>query len=66
MILEKLQSIMPQRLLDIGCGCGDFTKEISPYCKQITGIDKYEVIVERARNQNPQPKYLMQNIKTII
>ncbi len=52
MILEKLQSINPQRLLDIGCGCGEFTKEISPYCKHITAIDVSERLIERCKKEN--------------
>lgn len=52
MILEKLQLVKPQRLLDIGCGCGEFTKEISPYCKHITAIDVSERLIERCKKEN--------------
>lgn len=55
MLLEKLQSIKPQRLLDIGCGCGEFTKVISPYCKHITAIDSSEQLIERCKKENSMP-----------
>lgn len=60
MILEKLQLIRPQKLLDIGCGCGEFTKEISSYCKHITAIDVLERLIERCIKENniPNIEYL--------
>lgn len=54
-MLEKLKSIKPQELLDIGCGCGEFTKEISKYCKHITAIDKSERLIERCKKENSMP-----------
>lgn len=60
MILKKLQSIKPENVLDIGCGCGDFTKEISRYCKHITAIDISKRLIERCirENKTPNTEYL--------
>ncbi|RPI13857.1 MAG: class I SAM-dependent methyltransferase [Ignavibacteriae bacterium] len=52
MLLEKLQTLKPQKVLDIGCGCGDFTKEMSPYCGHITAIDCSERLIERCKKEN--------------
>jgi ubiquinone/menaquinone biosynthesis C-methylase UbiE len=55
MLLEKLQTIKPKRVLDIGCGCGEFTKEMAPYCKHITAIDSSERLIERCKKENNRP-----------
>jgi ubiquinone/menaquinone biosynthesis C-methylase UbiE len=55
MLLTKLQSIKPQDVLDIGCGCGEFTKMISPYCSFITAIDSSERLIERCKKENSMP-----------
>jgi ubiquinone/menaquinone biosynthesis C-methylase UbiE len=55
MLLEKLQSIKPQKVLDIGCGCGEFTKEISHYCSHITAIDTSKPLIERCKKVNNMP-----------
>ncbi len=55
MLLEKLQSISPQKVLDIGCGCGEFTTEMSPFCGHITGIDPKLSLIERCKKEHPMP-----------
>ena len=52
MLLEKLQIIKPQKMLDIGCGIGEFTKEISRFCGHITAIDVSKLLIERCRKDN--------------
>lgn len=50
---EKLISLLPNRpyrsALDIGCGLGPFTRELSPYCGKVLGVDLSEVAVQQAR-----------------
>ena len=60
MLIEKLQSMRPQKALDVGCGCGEFTKEMSLYCGSITAIDISERLIERCKIENsiPNIKYL--------
>ncbi len=60
MLLEKIKLIKPQRVLDVGCGCGEFTKEMSRYCGSITAIDISERLIERCKKENsiPNIKYL--------
>ncbi|HLE12978.1 MAG: hypothetical protein A2504_17810 [Bdellovibrionales bacterium RIFOXYD12_FULL_39_22] len=51
MILNRIASIKPHHLLDVGCGCGNFTAQIAPYCKFITAIDTSDVWLKRAQNE---------------
>jgi len=60
MLFEKIQSIKPHKVLDIGCGGGEFTREISPYCNHITAIDSSQKLIERSKRDNAAP-----NIKYI-
>ncbi len=55
MLIEKIQSINPQKVLDVGCGCGEFTKEMSQYCGSMTAIDISEPLIERCKKENTQP-----------
>ncbi len=38
-------------VLDMGCGNGWATVQLAPYCKQITGADYSEAMIERARSE---------------
>lgn len=53
--LRRIQLLKPDTLLDIGCGCGAFTIELSPHCRQITAIDISEALLERCRRENCRP-----------
>lgn len=50
-ILEKIKSIRPKRMLDVGCGCGRFTVQIAPFCEEITAIDASEVWLKQAEHE---------------
>ncbi len=49
------------KILDLGCGSGEFTLSLSPYFKEIIGIDAFEEYIKTA-NQNNNKK----NVKFII
>lgn len=54
-ILEKLASLKPNSILDVGCGCGSFTVKLSPYCNRITAIDLSPALIERCKKENQKP-----------
>lgn len=54
-ILERVASIRPGRLLDVGCGCGDFTAKLSPHCPEITAIDASQGLIDRCKRENGRP-----------
>ena len=51
-ILERVASIRPDRLLDVGCGCGGFTVRLSPHCREITAIDSSQALIDRCKEEN--------------
>jgi len=53
MLIEDLISkIKPYKVLEIGCGCGNFTKEIAKFCKHITATDVSEKLITRCKEEN--------------
>jgi len=45
-------------LLDVGCGTGDFLRELEPYVPELWGIDPSAEMVSIARRQVPQARIL--------
>jgi ubiquinone/menaquinone biosynthesis C-methylase UbiE len=65
MLIEDLISkIKPDKVLEIGCGCGNFTKEIAKFCKHITATDVSEKLIERCKEENNSVniEYLQMNV----
>jgi len=54
-ILERIAWLKPDKVLEIGCGCGNFTSKLSPYCGKITAIDQSSELIDRCRRENPKP-----------
>jgi ubiquinone/menaquinone biosynthesis C-methylase UbiE len=51
-ILEKVALLKPETVLDVGCGCGSFTVQLSPYCGSITAIDFSQALIDRCKREN--------------
>ena len=51
MIIEKVMELRPKLVLDIGCGCGNFTTTLSPFCEFIEAIDPMAGVIERCRRE---------------
>ena len=47
--------LKPEHVLDLGCGCGSFTAEMSPHCGKIIAIDSSSVLIDRCKSENQKP-----------
>jgi len=67
-ILEKVASLKPNNVLDVGCGCGSFTAELSPYCGKIKAIDFSKGLIDRCKKQSQKPNitYLCMDAREIL
>jgi SAM-dependent methyltransferase len=54
-ILEKVALLKPDKVLDVGCGCGSFTVKLSPHCGEITAIDSSKALIDRCLMENQEP-----------
>ena len=54
-ILESVALLRPDRLLDVGCGCGCFTVKLSPHCREITAIDISRALIDRCKRESSRP-----------
>lgn len=48
---EKVIALRPVRALDVGCGCGNFTATLAPYCGTIIAVDPWSSF----QKQQPKP-----------
>ena len=55
MMLSRLAELQPKRVLDVGCGYGEFTARMSPYCGSITAIDVSEPAIDRSWKESMRP-----------
>jgi SAM-dependent methyltransferase len=52
LILKRITSLKPVNVLDVGCGCGGFTVQLSPFCGRITAIDFSLALIDRCKREN--------------
>jgi len=50
MIVKELSDRRPEIVLDVGCGCGNYTLKMLPFCKQIIAIDLQSGVMKRVKN----------------
>jgi len=69
---KKLISFLPKRhyrnVLDVGCGLGPFTRELSPHAGRALGVDLSEAAVIQARDcsrANPNVRFERRDIQQI-
>jgi len=69
---ERLISFLPKRryskVLDVGCGLGPFTRELSPHADRVLGVDLSEAAVIQARNcshASPNVRFERRDIQQI-
>jgi len=54
-ILERVSLLKPEHVLDVGCGCGSFTAELSPHGGKIIAIDSSPALIDRCKIENQKP-----------
>ncbi len=52
-LLQFVPQDPKQRILDIGCGTGTLTQELSKLCRYVLGTDSSAEMIERAKKQYP-------------
>lgn len=57
--MEFFKPFIKGRLLDFGCGNGQFMGMVSPYCEDAYGIDVCEDVLEVARRKYPNIKVMV-------
>ncbi len=55
--LDFFKPFVKGRLLDFGCGDGQFLHMISKYCESAYGVDISEVAIEKALDKYPEVKF---------
>lgn len=50
-LINLISKIKPVKVLDVGCGCGEFTEEAAKFCKNITAIDVSDKFIARCENE---------------
>jgi len=65
--VKWLSSLIPAngRILDIGCGPGLYTKQLSERGYDVTGMDISRRSIEYAKSQDTETTYLLQNYLTL-
>ncbi|SDW12978.1 Trans-aconitate methyltransferase [Marininema mesophilum] len=63
-VLKLLQPQKGEKILDLGCGTGDLTKEISKTGAVVTGSDFSEEMIEKARVKYPEIPFIVENGET--
>ena len=63
-MLELLGNIKNKKILDLGCGFGDYAKVYSKKRAKVTGIDASQNMIDFAKSQNiPNTKFLVGNLE---
>lgn len=63
-VVELLQPQKGEKILDLGCGTGDLSYEISKSGAIVTGYDFSEDMIEKARKKYPQIPFIVENGET--
>jgi len=58
-LVDILRKIRCDRVLDLGCGTGVLTNEISGFANEIIGIDSSPAMIEKAKATYPDLKFIV-------
>ena len=57
-LVEMLAPKQGEHILDIGCGTGELSQQISEHCQEVVGIDQSANMVAQARENYPALTFL--------
>ena len=49
--IELISKINPNKALDVGCGCGEFTREAAKSCTSLTAIDVSDKLIAKCKKE---------------
>jgi SAM-dependent methyltransferase len=55
MLIDQISNLHPKQPLDIGCGCGQFSTQLVPYCQDLIIADISPTLVKRAVTEIAKP-----------
>lgn len=64
-VIELLRPLQGERILDLGCGTGDLTKEISKSGAYVTGMDLSSEMVAQASRKYPEIDFVVGNLNSL-
>lgn len=68
--IQHLLSELPQhqftKVLDLGCGTGLMGEMIKPYCKELTGVDIAEKMIQRASEKQVYDQLVTADLQTFL
>ena len=64
-ILHLLNCKKEDLILDVGCGTGNYTTEISKNGFEITGLEPSKTMVEQAKSKNPDIQWILGNAENL-
>lgn len=64
-VIELLNPQKGEKILDLGCGTGDLTYEISKLGANVMGIDLSSTMIEEAKKKYPNIKFAIDNGETM-
>ena len=57
--MDAFDPYVSGKVLDYGCGDGQFSQRILPRCDQVYGVDVSKSVIERAKKRFPEPMFLV-------
>ena len=60
-LVEVLKKMRCDRVLDLGCGTGVLTNEISEFAKEIIGVDASAAMIEKAKATYPNLQFIVKD-----
>lgn len=65
-VVDLLAPQAGEKILDLGCGTGDLTKEIFDLNGLVTGIDQSENMITEAKRKYPHIDFTVQNAESLV